>query len=160
VLCLDFPQFFLGAEVDGAKSFTLAPQALKFLFDFRKIRQWIGWTDFGQLCNGSRFNFQHVADFPPDVASRRLAPSKRSSVRASSSRAALAASSAARASRSAVASANSAVCSRSAHSRREPSAVWTSALSARRFSAKTCGAFSNSVRSPLASAMRCSSVAI
>jgi hypothetical protein len=68
VLSLDFPQFFLGAKVDGAKSFTLAPQALKFLFDFRKIRQWIGWAEFGQLGNGSRFNFQHVADFPPDVA--------------------------------------------------------------------------------------------
>ena len=84
-------------------------------------------------------------------ASRRLAPSKRSSARPSASRAALAASSAARASRSAAASAFSASCRRSAQARRAASAVSTSPISARRFSAKTCGAFSSSVRSRLAS---------
>ncbi len=41
-----------------------------------------------------------------------------------------------------------------------PRRLATSLISAARFSAKTCGAFSSSVRSRLASAMRCSSVAI
>ena len=92
--------------------------------------------------------------------SRRLAPSKRSSARASSSRAALAASKAARASRSASASALSAAARRSAQARRAASALATSPIRALRFSAKICGAFSSSARSRLASAMRWSSVAI
>jgi len=46
-LRLNFSQFLICAEVDRTKPFTFPPQALKLLFDFRKIRQWIGRTDFG-----------------------------------------------------------------------------------------------------------------
>jgi hypothetical protein len=68
VLGLNLSQFFLSAKVDGAQAFTFTPQALKLFFDFHKIRQGIGRTDFGQLCNCGRFNFQHVADFSPNIA--------------------------------------------------------------------------------------------
>ena len=161
VLGLDLAQFFFGAQIDRAQPLALAAQPFELFLDLGEIGQRLAVgliSASAATAAGSISSMSWISR--PMSESRRLAPSKRSSARARSSRAALAASSAARASRSASASAFSASCRRSAQARRAASAFATSLISAWRFSAKTCGAFSSSARSRLASAMRCSSVAI
>ena len=82
VLGLDLAQFFLGAQVDGAKPFAVAPQLLQIGLDLLDRRELCAGLDLGQRGNARRFDLQHVTDFALEVfEARRLAPSSRSSAR-------------------------------------------------------------------------------
>ena len=116
MLGLDLAQFLFGAQIDRAQPLALAAQPFELLLDLGEIGQRLALLDArpsSATADGSISSMSWISR--PMSASRRLAPSKRSSARARSSRAAEAASSAARASRSASASAFSAAASRSAH---------------------------------------------
>ena len=129
-------QLFVGAQVDRAEPLALAAQPFQRLFDLVPDRA-AALSGFDSASSATAAGSTSSISWISRAMSerRRLAPSKRSSARASSSRAWLAASKAARASRSASACLFSASCRRSAQPRRSASASCTSEIRASRFSA-------------------------
>ena len=155
VLGLDLAQFFFGAQIDGAEPFAVAAQPLEIRLRPRRPR---GSAVLGlDARRGRRPRAGSTSSISwiswAISASRRLAPSKRSSARAASSRAVPMRFE--RGARGAVGvgrARSRPSARRSAAARRAVSAVSISLISARRFSSNTRGASSSSARSLLASA--------
>ena len=67
VLGLDFAQFFLGAQVDGAQPLAVAAQLFEVFLDLGKRRQFGAGLDLGERGDRVRLDFEHVVDLALDV---------------------------------------------------------------------------------------------
>ena len=72
MLRLDLAQFFLGAQIDGAEPFALAPQPLERRLDVGDLRQGGAGLEGGQFGKAGGLDFQHVVDFAGDVGEAAL----------------------------------------------------------------------------------------
>ena len=80
---------FLGPQVDGAQPLALAPQPLEIGLDLDDVGQRLVAPDLGEAGDLGRLDLEHLVDLVGDVREpARSPPSKRSSARAASSRAA------------------------------------------------------------------------
>ena len=141
VLAFDVAQFLLGEQIDRAEPLALALDALDLGLDFGDRRRLGVRLEFGDFGRRRPVRLASISRISCSIsASRRLAPSWRSSARAASARASPTASSAARAALSASARSFSASASLSAAARRSAVAVSISPISAWRWLANFSGA--------------------
>ena len=73
MLRLDFAQFFLGTEVDGAEALAIAPQAFEIGFDRAHLRQRLAGIDAGQVRDLCGFDLEHLVNFVCHVGEPTLA---------------------------------------------------------------------------------------
>src|SRR5262245_3650530 len=73
MLTLDLAQLFLGAQIDRAEPFALAPNAVKRSFDLIDLRQLSAGLELSEFSDRLGLNLEHVANFAGDIGKAPLA---------------------------------------------------------------------------------------